>query len=265
MLSGVNGWMFDIDFVEPPTFLGTNLSVIPGSGPGVVWFARRRGTTSDYLWVSPVDVESLTVGERIDITDLFSRPIVGVADGLVVVPVDEENYGRFAYWSPTDGLAPIRLSDPHIDDKVVAASGNLVVVASIVQSVSVLDIVSGEYVGSFELPGVRRPVTSACVSPDGQHVIVVGFNGQAVVGNTTTGEVISLNEVTVWLYGPGMTIQLEHRTGWTTDDQLGFIAGNEDAKHIVGFDIATDQSFHVATLDGPKDSAWWLTASGTMC
>jgi outer membrane protein assembly factor BamB len=146
---------------------------------------------------------------------------------------------------------------------VVAASGNLVVVKPSEQSVDILDIVSGEYVGSFELPGVVRPVTSACISPDGKHVIVVGWNGEAVVGNTTTGEVVGLTGV-IEPFGLGMTVQRKHGIGWTTDDQLVFIGDvKHDSINIFGFDIATGERFVVAELDGPE--RWWLTAGGTMC
>jgi hypothetical protein len=128
--------------------------------------------------------------------------------------------------------------------------------------VNVLDIVSGEFVSSVELPDIRRPVTSACLSPDGQHVIVVGSNREAVVGNTTTGEVFGLTGV-IEPFGLGMTVQPKHGIGWTTDDQLVFIAGDGDTKHVFGFDISSGDSFVIAELDGPEE--WWMTASGTMC
>jgi hypothetical protein len=247
----LSGQVFDILLLAPPKSLWTRGSVFPGSGRGVVWLGRRQSPPllSAYLWVSPVDVDSLTVGERVDVTDLFLRPVVGVADGLIVVDLEEE----FAYWSPTDGLAPLaQLGDLAT---VVAASGNLVVVDD--RRVNVLDIVSGEYVSSFERPDIRRAPTSACISPDGQHVIIVGgWTGDAVVGNITTGEIISMND-------DGMSVQPEHGIGWTTDDQLVFIGEDEFGKKIVGFDLATGERFVVAELDGPEE--WWLTASGTMC
>ena len=49
----------------------------------------------------------------------------------------------------------------------------------------------------------------------------------------------------------------------TVFKKLLVIGDGEDAKNIVGFNVATGESFHVATLDGP--GVWWLTASGTMC
>jgi hypothetical protein len=266
------GRIFDIDLAEPPISLWTNGSVVPGSGPGDVWLAGPQNgpIEDDYLWISKVDVESLTVGERVDITDVFSRPIVGVADGLIVVDFE----GEVAFWSPTDGLVPLDLPGgdalyAHQFDAdglsmpywFVGASGNLVVVAANWR-VRVLDIVSGEYVGPpvnlFDLYG---PVTSACLSPDGHYVFVVGQDGRAVVGNTTTGEVFALNEMTdIGI----ISVHQKHGIGWTTDDQLVFIGDGEGVPyHIFGFDISSGESFAIAELDGPQ--GWWLTASGTMC
>jgi hypothetical protein len=260
----LGGRILDIDLAEPPISLWTAGSVIPGTSPGLVWLTQRvERIQNDSVWVSPVDVESLTVGERIEVTDLFSRPIVGVADGLIVVPVEQPSsfFGdELAFWSPTDGLVPLDL--PGEVDTVVSALGDVVVVASTGRA-RFLNVVSGEYVGSVELLDIRGPVTSACLSPDGQYVIVVGWNGKAVVGNTNTGEVVGLNEVTEDYFGPGLSVQQEHGIGWTTDDQLVFIAGNEDAKHIFGFDLANRDSFHMATLSGLQE--WWMTASGTLC
>jgi hypothetical protein len=247
----VGNQIFDIDLAEPPISLWTDASVYPGSGPGVVWLARRqsRSRLSAADWVSPVDVESLTVGEQVDLTDVLFLPLVGVADGLIVADVQED----IVFWSPTDGLADVVLT---LDlDAVVAASGNIVVLVTS-GSVNLLDIVSGEQVVSL-LVDFAVPVTSACLSPDRQHVIVVAFNGDAAVGNTATGEVISLND-------DGVSVQPKHGIGWTTDDQLVFIGDVEgDAKHIFGFDISSGDGFVIAELDGPEE--WWMTASGTMC
>jgi hypothetical protein len=242
------GQILDIDLVEPPISLWTAGSVIPGSSPGLVWLERRvERITGDSSWVSPVDVESLTVGERIDVTDLFSRPIVGVADGLIVVPVEQPSSfiaDELAFWSPTDGLVPLDL--PALTDTVVAASGDVIVVASTGRA-RFLNVVSGEYLGSVELLDIRGPVTSACLSPDGQHVIVVGWNGKAVVGNTTTGEVIDLEAIEplepseyddqrVIEYDLS-SIQPEHGIGWTTDDQVVVITEHPGATDV--------------TIDGP--------------
>ena len=137
---------------------------------------------------------------------------------------------------------------------------------------NVLDITGRGFVSSFEFPDIPGAPTSACLSPDRQHVIVVGWNGKAVVGNTTTGEAIDLEAIEPLEpseYGDESShydlssIQPEHGIGWTTDDQVVVIAEHQGAKHIVGLDITTGERFHVATLDGPED--WWLAASGTMC
>ena len=138
LMLGTSAWTFDYDLVEEPIQFGSNRSVIPGAEQGLVWFARGRGPTGNFPWVAPVDVAAQTVGDRVDITDVFTRPIAGVAGGLIVVPIDQDTYGRFAYWSPTGGLAPIGLRDPS-QEMVVGASGNLVVVA-LRGGVSIFDI-----------------------------------------------------------------------------------------------------------------------------
>jgi hypothetical protein len=254
----VGDQIFDLDLAEPPISLWTDASVYPGSGPGVVWLAGRQSSSgrSASDWVAQVDVESLTVGERVDLTDIGIVPLFGVADGLIVSNGNNESYD---FWSPTDGLADVDL--PNRLGGVLAASGNLVVVDTS-RGVNVIDIRRRGSVVSFEFPDIPGAPTSACLSPDGQHVIIVGVNGEAFVGNITSGEVISLNEATMGDYS--MDIARKHGIGWTADDQLVFIGEPEgDAQHIFGFDIATGESFVFAQLDRAEE--WWLTASGTMC
>lgn len=260
LYSGISGWTFDIDLAELPTMFGTNRDIIPGAEPGAVWFARRSSPTGSYLWVASVDVESLTVGDRVDITDVFTHPVVGVADGLIVVPIDQDTYGRFAYWSPTGGLAPIGLRDPS-QETVVGASGNLVVVA-VRGGVSIFDISLGACVSSFPFD-FGEAVTSACLSPDREHVVVVGSNGEAIVGNTTTGEVMPLKDTGEEQVRSEILVpnQLTHGIGWTTDDQVVFIGVDEDRSHLFGFDIATRESFYIAGLR----LGVHIAASGAMC
>jgi hypothetical protein len=265
LYSGSSGWMFDIDLAEEPVMFGTNRDIIPGAEPGVVWFSRRSGPTGDYLWVASVDVESLTIGERVDITDVFTYPVAGVADGLIVVPIDQDTYGRFAYWSPTDGLAPIGLRDPS-QETVVTASGNLVVVA-VRGGVRFFDISSGSYVSSFPFD-FGEAVTSACLSPDREHVVVVGSNGDAIVGSTTTGEVMPLKDTGAEQSRSEILVpnQLTHGIGWTTADQVVFIGVDEDGvdedgSHLFGFDIDTRESFYIAGLRYGAH----IAASGAMC
>jgi len=250
--------IFDIDLAEPPISLWTDTSVYPGSGPGVVWLTRRQDSSrfSVSEWVAQVDVESLTVGEQVTAVSFY--PIVGVADGLIVHDLPDDTY---QFWSPTDGIAWGGVDLPQVPGAVVTASGNLIVAVTS-ESVDVIDITGRGFVSSIEFPDIPGAPTSACLSPDAQHVIIVGSNGEAVVGNITSGEVISLNEATMGDYP--MDIERKHGIGWTADDQLVFIGEPEgDANHIFGFDVATGESFVFAQLDGAEE--WWLTASGTMC
>jgi len=260
MFSGVSGWLFDIDLLEAPVLFETNRAVIPGAEPGLVWFARRSGLQGDYLWVSPVDVESRTVGERIDITGVFTRPVAGIAEGLIVVPVDQEKYGGYAYWSPTDGLMPIGLRQPETET-VVTASGSLAVVASHGRA-SIFDIASGDYISSFAFD-FGDTVTSACLSPDNGHVVIVGSNGETVIGETATGAVVPLPEER-YGYGPDLVAaQLTHGIGWATNQQAVVIGVGEDSSHLFGFDIGTSEGFHIADMEGHGE--WWLAAGDAMC
>jgi hypothetical protein len=252
----LGGRIFDIDLAEPPISLWTTGSVIPGSEPGAVWLAgpqRGGALRGEYSWVSLVDVESLTVGERVDITDLFYFPVVGAADGLIVGDLNEE----LLFWLHEEQLLEV----PADAERVIAASGDVIVVASPDQ-VTALDAVTREDIGSVKVD-FTDPVRSACLSPDREHVILVAWNGEAVVGNIATGEVIVLNEVVEHFEDLSESIQQEHGIGWTANDQLVFIAEGEGSRNIFGYDMATGESFHVATLDSP--APWWLSASGTMC
>jgi hypothetical protein len=257
-----NGYLLDADLIDGHEYVGPATYIIPGAEPRTLWFVDSPGLTTDTESVTLVKVESRTLGEPIEVTGVFSRPLVGVADGLIVYDLEEE----LAFWSPTDGLVPL---DQLGDDAVFAASGNTV---GVIQSgrVSLLDIVSGEYVSLDIVSGeyvsfltFNVGLGRACLSPNGQHVIVLLPHGEVVLGNFTTGEVVGLMGVGE-PFGPGVTVQLENGIGWTTDDQFVFIAEPAgDAKHIFGFDIATGERFVVAQLDGPGQ--WQLTASGTTC
>lgn len=202
-------------------------------------------------WVAPVDVESRTVGERIDVTEAFRWPVAGVADGLIVNPIAEESYGRYAYWSPTEGLQRLELRIPLHED-VLAASGNLAVVVS-PDDVSILNIVSGDCLSAFRIEFSRSVLSSGCLSPDQQHLAMVGSGGEAFLGDTNDG---TFAELPSGIHG-------WKSLGWTSDTQLVYIINIDDETLIQSFDIVTGATHDVATLHSFRE--WSLTASGSMC
>jgi hypothetical protein len=249
------GYLLDADLVDRAVQLASTRFVIPGGTPGSVWFVGHRTLQSGgpfVQWVASVDVENGTVGDPIDVTDGRWWPVAGFGDGLIVNPIDEETYGRFAYWSPTDGLAPLGLRDPD-NESVVAASGDLLVVASS-DRVSVVDTATGDYLNSYTFD-FGEGIGSACLSPDQRHVVVVGSNGRAFLGNTISGE----------LFVDYPAIQVSHGVGWTSDDQLVYLAVSENGRSLVVQDLSPfgSDSHEIALLSGTQD--WWLAASGTMC
>jgi len=128
--------------------------------------------------------------------------------------------------------------------------------------VSIFDISSGDYVSSFPFD-FGEAVTSACLSPDREHVVVVGSNGEAMVGNTTTGEVMPLKDTGQEQIRSEILVpnRLTHGIGWTTADQVVFIGEDEDRSHLFGYDIATRESFYIASLSHGAH----IAASGAMC
>jgi hypothetical protein len=135
------GYLLDTDAAGPAEPLAPATLVIPGAKEGLVWFVRSRSLVGDVDGVAPVDVVAQTVGHEFNVSDLFSEVAAGVGDGLIVNPIDRETYGRFAYWSPSGGLAPLHLADPD-RETVVSASGDLAVV-SLGNRVSVFDVRNG--------------------------------------------------------------------------------------------------------------------------
>jgi hypothetical protein len=251
-------YVLDPDLAEPATQFASATFVIPGGKEGVVWFVGSRSLTDDIIWVAPVDVAAQTVGERIMIGDVFSEIVTGVADGLLVRPLDEEASGLYAYWSPSGELArlvrPMALSETVArsipSETVLSASGNLAILV-FGDRVSVVDYQRNVQVGQFfyDLGG---SVGSACLAPDLEHVVVVGSNGNAFIGNVDTGELIALDS----------DVQPSHGVAWTSNDQLVYLRVSENGRTLVTHG-ADESGGGIALLDGAGE--WWLTASGTMC
>jgi len=85
-----HGYLLDADAVASAEPLAPATFVVPGANEGLVWFVRSRSLLGDVSWVAPVDVDTQIVGPELNITDLFSGVVVGVADGLIVNPKDQD-------------------------------------------------------------------------------------------------------------------------------------------------------------------------------
>jgi hypothetical protein len=243
------GYVLDAAAVGPVRQLGSATFVIPGAHEGLVWFVRSRSLLGDVSWVAPVDVDTQIVGQQINVADLFSAVVTGAGDGLIVNPIDRETYGEFAYWSPSEGLASLDFDDPD-REIVVSGSGDFIVTAqSNRMSVSSISSEEDDVWFSYNLGGT---VSSACLSPDQQHLVVVGSNGNAFIANVQTGQMFALDG----------QVQASHGVGWTSNDQLVYLSVSENGRTLVAHD-SDESSGVIAQLDGAGD--WWLTASGTMC
>ncbi len=115
-------FILDVDLLDRPESLGGARYLVPGARPGLIWVV---GDT----WVAPLDVETGRVGTRSEIAEEFSWVITGLADGLAVIPLDEEAYGPSAYWTPTSGLEAIELTNPTQSGIRTAANDVAVVVS----------------------------------------------------------------------------------------------------------------------------------------
>jgi hypothetical protein len=249
------GYVLDADLVDQAVRLVSTSLVVSGGKEGVVWFVGERSLTDEMTWVAPVDVAAQTVGERIIISDLFTEIVTGVADGLLVRPVDQDNNGLYAYWSPTEGLTPLDITDA-TQKTVMAASGNYAAVVS-KDEVSILNVANGEYVSTFSLQFGDVDVSSVCLSPDQEYVAVVASNGLAIVGNTSNGRTIDLTQAA------NSRRPAIRSVAWTSADQLVYVIELRDETAVETFDVTTRGRHQIATLQGSHE--WWLTASGTMC
>lgn len=178
---------------------------------------------------------------RSDVADVFWWPWGGVGDGLLVDRVDEETYGP---------VAGVTEDQAH----VLSTGGNVAVVVSPDQ-VRILDLVSGQYQGTFPilLRDEEHLVSEACLSPNQHHVAIVARTGEAFVADADSGAVLQR------LSG----IPPVNSVGWTSDDQLVYISDVAGQTRVQALDISTETIHDVANLR--SDRGWWLTASGSLC
>jgi WD40 repeat protein len=228
--------------------------IVPGATPGLVWFiGTGTEVASAFESVSQVDLVSGTVGGHVE-TDIW-RAVVGVADGLIVGPWDQETFGRFAYWSPKSGIVSLDLPDPDTTT-FEAASGDLAVAVS-PDVVSVLNVRNGDVEAEFPIDFEGGTVRSVCVSPDYASVVVVWSNGEAFVGNIRTGEIMPMSNI-VDPVAHGIRSAV-----WASADQLVYVVDRGIEIVVEALDIATGHRSNIATLEGSVN--WLLAANAAMC
>lgn len=253
---GRGGYIVDVGLMsEPSGIIWAAVTVVLGAGPNFVWFTGSNTFPSrDTDWVALFDVESGSLGETIDVTGQFRAAVVGISEGLIVEPVDTDVYGRYAYWSPTDGMRQLVL--PHIAEAepmfVLAASDDLVAVI-VPGELLVLNISNGDLLTTFSVAAEPHDITAVCISPDQQHLVVVTSRGDAFIGRLIDGEIVTLLS----------DVQGPNGVGWTSNDQVVFISTEEGTLSLEGYDIATSERNRFASLEG--SDVWWLAASGAMC
>jgi hypothetical protein len=252
---GARGYIIDSELVNQISPFMSAGSVIPGATSGLVWFTGSAlFGGNDIEWVAPVDVESRTAGDPIVVSDIFVSAVAGISDGIIVRPLDPEKYGRFAFWSPTEGLQTFDTQHPSgLDVVFVSAASGDVAVVRYPGILAVLNIANGDLLVTFPIDFGFARVTGVCLSPDLRHLVVVASDGEAFIGDIGDGEVVKR------LSG----IQATNGVGWTANDQLVYVMKQPDTTYLEAIDLGSGMQDRVAVLEGSAE--WWLAASGAMC
>ena len=239
-------YIVDVELVDGPQSLGEASFVVPGATAGSVWLVGER-----VAWVAPLDVIDGVVGTRFEVTDTFSWPLTGYADGLIVATADEAAVNRSAYWSPTSGMQPIE-DIGSSQSGVYTVSGDLAVVVS-PGVAHVWRLPGWERLANFPLDLGDGLVSEVCFSPDQRHVAVVGSTGRGLIVTTHDGSIVRrLSD-----------LQGHNSVGWASSEQFVFIVDDEEGTFVQALDILTGADHQVASIRSSRD--WWLSASGSMC
>jgi hypothetical protein len=200
--------------------------------------------------VARLDVATRALEEPTDVRALFAHPQAGVADGLIVQPIDYERFGRLAYWSPETGLRRIEsLQRPW--SRLLAASGNVALFVSDSTDVQAVDVARDVSTAAFSMD--LAPSPHGCLSPDGRRLIVPTETGGVVVDATDGRELGRL--------------QLDypyHGVAWTSPDQYVYVA-YADGRQSVWAGSVDGAYLPVAVAELPFQGTWWLAADGSTC
>jgi hypothetical protein len=241
-----SAYVVDVDLNEAPVAVSDGGFLVPGGSSDLVWIIESAAQ-----WVAALDVRTGDVSERVDVSDVIGFPEAGVADGLIVRPVDETTYGRVAYWTPTLGLEPIESIDP--ESALLGSSGDVAVFASVNGTIEVVDVANNHLVSRLMVDVGEDPIVEGCLSPERTAAAFTANSGTSVVVDLEDGDVIYSSP-------PDEFYDI---AGWTSIDQLIVITGAEGEQILQAVDPFTGSVNNVARLTGP--GSWWATAANSNC
>ncbi|MGC2239694.1 MAG: hypothetical protein WA726_02535 [Acidimicrobiia bacterium] len=238
-------YLVDVDLSSPPEAVSEGSYLLPSGTPDLVWIIGDGAT-----WIAPLDTSTGVVGEQTDVAGVVSWAEAGLESGVLVLPVDEVNFGRVAYWAPGADLQPVELAGP--DPHLIASSGALAAFLSSDNTVEIHDVANSATVGRFSLDLDGSIGVSGCLSPDGSSIALYGEEVRDVVVSSTTGEVLHELE------------DVEHeKLNWITTDQLVVQTVADEGRILQMIDLTAGITIDIASLSGL--GSWWMTASGSNC
>jgi hypothetical protein len=241
-----NVYMLAVDLRAPAVSVTEGSFLVPGGSSDLLWIIGRN-----VGWVAPFDTNSGVVSERVDVSDVIGWPEVGVAEGLIVRPIDESTYGRVAYWTPSLGLQPIELPDP--ESRLVTASGNIAVFASDDGAIDVLDLANNNRIAQFSMDLGEDSIINGCLSPERTTAVFMASSGDHLVVDLRDGNVIYSDP----------TIEPYETIGWISADQILVITGAEGDRTLQSIEPFNGSVNSIARLRGP--GSWWITTGSTDC
>jgi hypothetical protein len=219
-------YLVDPDLQQEPQSVVEDAFILTSGSPDRVWLVGNLGR-----WVSALSLQSRELGPAVDI-ELVGRPLAGVAEGLIIRPLDSAQ-GELAYWTSLGGVQAL---EPTSD--LIGASGNRIVLASRDNRLEIFDVVRRKAVAHFQTDPANRPIAYGCLSPD-QAALLSAQDGQT-------------------LYSFGQKEPLEV-AGWVSPRQLLAVTRGASSRTLRAIDPFESSSFDVAELRG-EGFSWVLTS-----
>lgn len=245
-----DGYLIDADLNDPPEALSPASFAVPGAEAGSVWLV---GTGAE--WAAQVDTATGEVGDRHELGDAVAWVTAGAANGLIVAPEDEEAFGRWAYWTPNEGLQAVNTAVAS-RASVRDTSGELAIALSTGPIVDIVRMPDGETVSSFpvDVDWGDDEAPKVCVSPDARLLAIASpVAGEVVVVDASQGSLMDRVSLDGQLYD----------LAWSSADQLIYAFERDGMSMVQAFDTTTGTTRDIAEFQGT--SGGWLTAGGTMC